>query len=199
MATEVGIANAALRRLGATRIASFTDGSKSANCVLDFYEETRDELLRSHPWNFARSRQKLAQLATAPAFGFDYAYGLPSDWMRTVAVHDNDAGEGTIEYSEEIQGGQGVILASSSAVYLSYVAFISDPNRMPADFRKALSRLLATAMAIDLTKSNTIRSECDDEAKSLVRRAKSTDAQGSSPVRRPQGSWAAVRGGRRRA
>lgn len=192
----MGICNAALRRLGATPITSLTEGSKSANSIRDFYEETRDELLRSHPWNYARSRQKLAQLATAPAFGFDYAYGLPSDWMRTVGVHDNDGGFGTIEYSEEIQGGQGVILASSSEVYLSYVALITDPNRMPADVRKALSRLLAAAAAIDLTKSNTIREACEEEAKALVRRAKSADAQGSSPVRRPQGSWAASRGGR---
>ncbi len=79
MATEVGVANAALRRLGANIIASFTEGTKSANCATEFYEETRDGLLRVHNWNFATKRVKLAQLATAPVFGYDHSYALPAD------------------------------------------------------------------------------------------------------------------------
>lgn len=195
MATEVGLANAALRRIGASIITSFTQGTKSSDCARDFYEDTRDELLRVHNWNFATKRVKLAQLSAAPAFGYDHAYALPSDWIRTISVHDNDAGLGTIEYKEESQNDQNVLLSSSDDVYLRYVARITDPNRMPADFRKALSRELASAMALDLSKSNTIKSECDKEAEALVRRAKSSDAMGSTPEARPMGSWAASRGG----
>jgi hypothetical protein len=199
MATEVGIANTALRRIGATRITSFTEGSKSADCVNEFYAETRDDLLRSHNWNFATERVKLAQLTTAPAFGFEFAYGLPADWIRTVSIHDNDAGVGTIEFKEEFQDGQNVILADASDVYLRYIGKVTDPNRMPADFRTTLSRHLAAAMSVDLSKSNTIRSECEGEAAKTLRRAKSTDAMGASPERRPVGTWAGARnGGNRR-
>jgi hypothetical protein len=195
MASEVVIANTALRRLGANTITSFMEGSKSANCVLDFFEETRDDLLRAHAWNFATKRAKLAQLANAPAFGFDHAYGLPAGWIRTISVHDNDGGFGTVEYKAENQDGQNVLLCSSEDVYLRYVARVTDPNRMPPDFRAALSRRLAAAMALDLTKSNTIKQQCDQEAEDMVRRAKSADAMGSTPERRPSGSWAMSRGG----
>lgn len=195
MATEVGVANAALRRLGANIIASFTEGTKSANCATEFYEETRDGLLRVHNWNFATKRVKLAQLATAPVFGYDHSYALPADWIRTVSVHDNDAGVGIIEFKEENQDGQNVLVTSSDDVYLRYVARVEDPNMMPPDFRKALSRELASAMALDLTKSNTIKEQCEKESEVLVRRAKSADALGSSPERRPSGSWAGSRGG----
>lgn len=193
MATDVEIANTALRRLGANRIVSFTDGTKSSDSVSEFYDETRDDLLRAHNWNFATQRVKLARLATVPAFGFSYAYGLPSDWLRTVSVHDNDAGDGAVEYKEEYLAGQNVLLCSAEDVYLRYVSKITDPNRMPPDFRLALSRKLAAAMAVDLAKSNTLQETCAKEAESITRRAKSADAMGSTPERRPRGSWADIR------
>ena len=196
MADQVGIANTALRRLAANPIVSFADGTKSANCVNAFYEETRDDLLRAHAWNFATTRVKLAQLSADPAFGFDHAYGLPADWVRTVSVHDNDAGVGSIVFKEETQDDQNVLLSDAEDVYLRYVAKITDPNCMPPDFRRALSRALATAMALDLSGSNTIRDACDTEATKLLLRAKSADALGSSPEQRPRGSWATSRGGR---
>lgn len=163
--------------------------------MIDCYAETRDDLLRSHPWNFATKRVKLARSSTAPVFGFDYAYALPADWLRTVSAHDNDEGLGVIEFKEEQQTSARVVVTNAEDVYLRYVARVEDPNLMPADFRKALSRSLADAMAIDLAASNTIRDEVSKEASDLVRRAKSADAMGSSPERRPMGSWAASRYG----
>jgi hypothetical protein len=181
MATDVEIANAALRRLGAGTVTSFTQGTKSANCVNDLYVVTRDNFLRAHNWNFASKRVKLAQLSTAPAFGFDYAYALPSDWIRTVSVHDNDAGVSTVTYKEETQDDQNVLLCSSTDVYLRYVSRVTDPNRMPPDFRTAFSRRLAAEMALDLTASNSIQAASDQEAERLLLRAKSADAKGQRP------------------
>ena len=98
MPAVTDIVNKSLRMIGATRITSLTDGSTNANAANDIYTEVRDELLRSHPWNFATKRAKLAQSATTPTFEFDYAYPLPSDWIRTVSVHDNDPRYGTLFY-----------------------------------------------------------------------------------------------------
>lgn len=195
MTTDVGIANTALRRLKANTITSFTEGTKSANCVNDLYDSVRDELLRAHNWNFATKREKLAQSATAPAFGYDNAYSMPSDWIRTVSAHPDDSGIGTVEFKEENQDDQNVILCDADDVYLRYISRVTDPNRMPADFVKAFARSLAEAMAMDLANSNTVRAECEKEAEILLRRAKSSDAMGSTPERRPSGSWATSRGG----
>ena len=53
MASETGIINSALRKLGATRIVNRTDGSVSANIADDLFNDVRDRMLRSGKWNFA--------------------------------------------------------------------------------------------------------------------------------------------------
>ena len=130
MASDTSIANQAMRMLKANRITSLTDGSNNANAANDVFAEVREELLRSHAWNFATKRQKLAQLSTVPVFEFDNAYALPSDWIRTVSVHDNDAGAGTVLYREEEIDDQGVILSSAAGTFL-YMSTLHELRRTP--------------------------------------------------------------------
>src|SRR3990167_757086 len=189
------VVNKSLRLIGASPITSLTDGSTSANAADDIYTEVRDELLRSHPWNFATKRQQLARSATAPGFEFDYAYPLPSDWLRTISVHDNDAGHGTLLFREEIVGAQRSIVASADTIYLRYVYQMTDRNLMAADFRAALAAALARDMAITLTSSSALEERMTIKADRLLARARSADALGAFPELRPRGSWAGSRGG----
>lgn len=198
MPSEVDVINVGLRHVGASVIVSLTDGSDNANVAGSIYEHVRDDLLASHPWNFATKRVKLAQSATAPAFEFDYAYPLPSDWLRTISVHDNDAGHGTVLYRSELIGGQRAIVASSSDIYLRYVARVTDPNAMTPDFLNALSRVLARDFSIPIASSNTLFEQMSKAADRAIAKARSTDAMGGFPELRPRGSWAASRGGWRR-
>jgi hypothetical protein len=198
MASDTEIANVALRLIGATPITSLTDGSDTANVIDDIYSEIRDDLLSSHPWNFATKRVQLAESATTPSFEFDHAYVLPADWLRTISVHDNDAGHGTVLYRAEQVNGQTVLVASSDALYLRYVARITDPNIMSADFRRAFALSIARDIAIPLASSNSMRDTYASEAGRVVARARSADAMGSFPELRPRGSWASSRGGYRR-
>lgn len=198
MPGETDVVNVALGHIGATSIVSLGDGTKSANAASLIYAERRDKLLRSHPWNFATKRRKLAQSSTVPGFEFDHAYPLPSDWLRTVSVHDNDAGHGTMLYRMEQINNQNAIVTSVDNVWLRYVARITDPNLMASDFRDALEFTLARDLAIPLTSSRSLRDDMKEEAKSATANARSTDAMGSFPELRPRGSWAASRGGRRR-
>lgn len=192
------VMNLALTHVGATRITSRDDGSASANAVDEVYDEVLEELLRSHNWNFATTRVKLARSSTAPAFEYDYAYPLPADWLRTRSVHHNDAGHSTVEYRMELINGQRAIVASSDDIYLRYVKLITDPNLMTADFRTALAYHLAKPLAIKLASSSTLRDEMKDEATRHTAKARSSDSQDQFPERRPRGSWATARGGRRR-
>ena len=198
MPGDTDICNVALRRIGASRIVSLTDGSTSANVANDIYEEVRDDLLRSHPWNFATKRVKLAQSATAPTFEFDHAYPYPSDWLRTISVHDNDAGHGTVLYRSELIGTQHAIITSSDDVWLRYVSRVTDPNLMAPDFRKAFELALARDMAIALTSSNQLHESMSILAERALNKARSNDALGAFPELRPRGSWATSRGGWRR-
>ena len=64
---------------GAKRILALTDSVGSAGIASDILVSERDDLLRAGVWNFAITRIKLGQLAVLPAFGWSFAYGLPSD------------------------------------------------------------------------------------------------------------------------
>lgn len=195
MPSETDVANAALRLIGANRITSFTDGSKNANAVQDVFSGLRDDLLRSHLWNFATKRIKLARSSTAPAFQFTYAYALPADWLRTAGAFDNDAGVGTLVFAEEQVADQRCLVASVEDVYLEYIAKVTDPNLMPADFIRALEFALARDLAIPVASSNSIMAAMAEQARQKVAWARSHDAAGGFPRQRPRGSWATSRGG----
>lgn len=194
MPAETDVINFALRLIGADPIASLDDGSHNANVARSFYTEIRDQMLRGHPWNFATKREKLAQSSTVPAFEHDHAYPMPSDWLRTISIHDNDAGFSTMLYSVEEIDGKTAVVTSADHVYLRYVAKVTDVNRMPPDFRKALEYRLAAAMAVPLAGSNTLRAECTKMGDRAMAQARSSDAMGGFPERRPRGSWASSRG-----
>ena len=195
MSSDTDIANVAMRLLKANRIASLTDGSNNANKAVDIFSEIRDSLLRSHNWNFATKRQKLARSATAPTYEFDYAYPLPSDWLRTIAVHDNDAGSGIVLYREEEVAGQGAIITSSEDIWIRYVYRVTDPNRMSADFRMAFSYVLAVALPGISNLSADREDRLEGRANAKLRMAKHSDAIAATPERRPAGSWVGVRSG----
>lgn len=195
MASDVEIVNVALRALGANRITSLSDGTKNANVADDIYTFVRDQVLRSATWGFATSRQQLSRLSDAPAFGFDYQYALPSDWLRTVSVHDSDDGMGTVVYKEETYESQRVLLANSDAIYLRYIARITDPALFTSDFTIAFAIELAKRMAVSIPNSNTIKADLENEVKAIILGAKSTDSAGSTPESRPPGSWVTARFG----
>jgi hypothetical protein len=184
--------------VGASAITSLGDGTTPANVADDLYTEVRDDLLRSHNWNFATKRVKLAQSAVEPIYEFDYAYPLPADWLKTVSVHNNDAGHGTVLNRMEVVNNQRAILASSSELWLRYVFQVTDPNIMAADFRRALALALARDLSVALASSNSLQQSLEAQAARKLAAARSTDAMGAFPELRPRGSWAGVRGGTRR-
>lgn len=195
MPSKVDIANRAIRKVGGNRITSFTDGTPNANIIDDIYDELLDDLLR-YPWNFATKRVKLAQSVTVPVFGFDHAYTLPADWIMTVSAHGSNSIEDTLFFREEIVAAQNVIVTSADEVWLRYIFRVTDPNLMSGDFRAALTSALAAELAIPVAASNTLHDTLAKQAGTFMAKARSTDGMGSSPERRPVGSWARSRFGR---
>lgn len=193
MSSVTDIYNGALRLVGGSRVTSPTDGSKNANAANDVYPELRDDLLASSPWNFATKRQQLARSSTAPGFGFSYAFPLPSDWIRTVSVHGDDAGTGPLNYREEVVNSQRAIVTDSPDCYLRYIFRQTDPNVMSANFLRALELALARDLAVPIASSNTLEDQLARKAERALARARSVDALGSFPERRPRGTWASVR------
>jgi len=188
MASEVGIANSAFRKVGVRgTITSFDQGTPAANFASDRYAELRDEMLRGHPWNFGKRRVKLAKLSTGPTVpnGWNY-FQLPADWLRTINVYDNDAGVGTLEWYHE---DDKRISAGREEIWCDYVYQVTDPNAMPPDFREALAYAMAVEVAIDLVGSRTLSDTMAERGAEKLLVAKGNDSQGDGPRRLPVGSW----------
>lgn len=191
MATVVGICNRALQKIGATRITGLDQGTKNANECNDAYEPLRDRLLRSHYWNFATRRAKLAQLSEVPASEWDHFYALPDDWLRTVEIHGNDAGAGRASYAHE----DGKVASSFDELWMIYIAQITDPNTMTSDFREYLSVALAHDLAISIGNSGTQKDRLKVDLRDAKLLAISTDAQDDPPEDWPDGDWITARMG----
>jgi len=198
MPSKTEIANGALRHIGGGRVTNVdTDNTPKSQVILDIYDALLKSMLRSHNWNFATKRQQLAQSSNTPEFEFDYAYPLPSDWLRTTSVTPNDAGYSTILYRMEKVGSQRCIVCSSSQLFLRYVFYETDANKYASDFAEALEFALARDLAIPIAGSRSLRSDMKDEYRTAISQAKSTDSQGQFPELRPRGSWAGSRHGYR--
>lgn len=197
--TDTAIVNRALRRAGEARISAMTDAVPGAASARDVYDYERDSLLRSHPWNFATARYKLNRLADAPVFEFEYAYSLPSDFLRIVAVYDNEAGDGSVRYKMEslLSGGDWhrVILCDAEDVYARYVRKVTDTSLFDPLFADCLVLKLASIFATDLTNSNTLMQLFEQKLRDVRSDARSTDGIEDMMDRRPIGSWAASRHG----
>jgi hypothetical protein len=190
MTSEVAICNSALAKVSNNRISSLTEGSTAGDLCNEMYARIRDRLLRRHIWNFNKKRVKLAQLATAPLFGWTYAYQLPSDWVRNIAVYPDSAGLNPT-HAYEVEGR--TILADHEDIYLVYGASITDPNDFDGMYREALAYALAVELAVPLAKSAALRDRMATAFEAYVMEAQTIDGQDDPPDYPPEPGWADVR------
>ncbi|MCO1435447.1 hypothetical protein [Burkholderia multivorans] len=157
MASQVGICNRALTKLGDKRITALDEDSKAAAVLNSMYDDVLDACLREHVWSFAKTRAQLAALADAPLFGFGYQYRLPANFIRLIQI-----GQFLVYPKTDTRGlfsiEDGNILTDLPApLYIRYVKRVTDPNAMDALFREAFACRLAVEACESLTQSSTKR------------------------------------------
>jgi hypothetical protein len=185
MASTTGIINSAIRKLGASRITGRDDGSRNANIADDIYDDVLEKTLRSANWKFAKTLAKLARSSVDPAFGFDYTYEQPSDYVRTVAVYNNDAGVGIARYKLHGDGFH----SNDEEIYLEYIRLETDPNKMTADFRECLAYDLAKEMSTPIKAGKAIRDRLTKDYEDIRAIAKSQDSIEDLPEQVSEGQW----------
>lgn len=180
MASWVQIANLALRRLGADRIASLTEDSEGARAVNDVYETVRDQVLRLHPWNCATTLKAVSADATAPAFGYDNAYTLPTDpyCLRVLRLYSGDYPDLTIEYKVN---GRKIHTDSDAPLNLLYIARLTDPEQFDATLTVAIAAHIAAEIAFRLTNSRTAEEKMEKWAAATLADARHVDATEGTP------------------
>jgi hypothetical protein len=163
MASLVAIWNKALSGcLGERAAISQPDEQSAAAAVCRLhYEITRDTLLASHDWTFARRRSSLADLGNPPRL-WAYRYQLPSDCIRDRRITPASTGQAVrYEVASDVddQGGEiQVLYTNVAAPELVYTARITNTELYPPIFVEALAWSLAAAAADTIT-ADTRRQE----------------------------------------
>lgn len=179
--SPVQICNEAIAHVGGRRIIDLTDSSEEARLCLLFYETTRDALLRSHRWNFARSREKLGEVA-APPFGWAKAFQLPANCLRVVEFNGSETRD---EANEDFEIESGLLLTDSNKAEIVFIKRVEDANLFDSLFSKVLALHLGSAISRKLSGSETIASKLLVEAENLLPKARQTDANETRPRQRP--------------
>lgn len=181
MSTAVEICSNALIMLGESPINSFDDadspgGLDRARIASNLWDNTRDMLLRSHPWNCAIKRVILSPEVDSPAFGFSYSYALPGDWLRNHEINGISADE--VDFV--VEGRK--ILIDDSSLYLRYIFRNEDISSWDSMLVYCAQLAMAMRMAYPITQSDSRENSLKQELEYQLRKARAVDGQDESPA-----------------
>lgn len=190
--TQISIVNRALIRCGAPRVSSITQSdSQGAILCNALYNEIRDEVLRSHPWNFAIMRVQLSPTATAPAWGFQYEYELPADCLRVLPdVRDANENDDVEHYVEcDLNGNSKVLRTDEPIINIRYIRRHENESAWDSNFASAFAWKLAFEIAYSLTQSVALQGVCDKSYRAIIAEARSMDGMEGTPPQLIADSW----------
>ncbi len=181
MASEVDICNIALSNLGERSINDRTDQNQRARACDNRFEDVRDLVLRSHLWNCALKREgPLPSLATAPAWGYSYAYPKPAEMLRLIAVKEN-------EHAFKIEGDN--IVTDSSTLNILYIERVTDTAKYDSLLVQAIALRLATEIGQDLTGKTELKENLMRKYREVLSEARSADAAEGTPQKIESDLW----------
>lgn len=189
--TKLSLWNAALRLLGERALTSVTEEGESRRALDAVYDDGLLYCLAQGYWNFAiRTIEIYADTDLEPAFGLQYAFGKPNDWVRTFTVSASETFfEPYLRYTDETDFWYSDI----EPLYIRYVSKDSevglDLSRWPATFAKAVEAYLALEIAPLLTGTRTTRAEVEAIWHRRIVDARSKDAMNEPPGFPPPGTW----------
>lgn len=169
------IANRALNLIGAEPIQEFDSAGEAAQNLNIQLPAAVQEVLAYHPYRCARSRSTLAPLVDSPAFGYKYAYQLPSDFCSLIEAWSGGVKLDKTAYSME--GGQ--ILSDEEELGIVYTALPPTPESLTPAVQQAIEYLLAYKMAEITTASDNLTMRLYQEYQTALVESVKRDNQGS--------------------
>ena len=165
------IINRALMKAGLPLAATLQDCDWNANLI---FEDIVDELLRAHPWGFAQVFAVFSEPLRVPAHGFNYAYSMPDDWMRTVDVRaEHDLRSPKARYV--MTGRQ--LYTNVNPANVRYVRRIWTPDDWTPDFANAAEARLAAEIVALSGESMGLVPQLTQLAQIALDQARLTDAR----------------------
>ena len=145
MASKIDIISQALVLTGHDTINSLNDPGRVVRVALRVYDDAKETALKSSNWTFARFKAQLSKLTTDPIDEFTSAYQLPSDSLKVLFIRPRVRYK---IYQDQLYTNE------TGAIYIDYIANISEA-RMPGDFSRYLSFVLATDYGIPIREGIT--------------------------------------------
>jgi hypothetical protein len=186
--SSIQLSSRALIKIGATPISGFEDGTAESLVAATLYPSTRDAMLSAHPWSFATAQRVLPRLVGVPAADYDYAYQLPSDFLRALSAGEAGYGRGLDYRIVERR-----LHTNAASVTLTYI-FRPNESAFPPFFDQALIARLAAEFCLPITESTTRSEALQRLADDQFRQARLIDAQQDVPPRFEDYTLIGVRG-----
>lgn len=148
------ICNMALERIGSTPVANINGMDPKSIALRNNYDAARVEALASAPWSCAKL-WKVGVKVETPMPPWSFAYSYPSDALRIIEIQRYDSKEKAIPFKVSRQpGGVGLqINTDRDAATFIYTVDVENPADFDYDFIDALAWLLASKIAMPITKS----------------------------------------------
>ena len=173
--TDIGICSKALLKIGANMISSFDEGTAESEVANNLYPQIRDALLSSHPWSFAIAQKSLPRLLASPLADFEFAYELPSDFIRVIS-----AGIGSRSKGLQYKIIENRLHTNQPEVILTYI-FRPDEKSYPPFFYQCLIARLAAEFCLPLVESTSRTEFLTKVFEDEFRKAKLIDSSQETP------------------
>ena len=165
-----------------TEIAQLARNKSGGNINIDIptdksmsllFDITKNAMLSSHYWNFAKTRVSLAQDSTPPA-GTEWAaqYSLPVDCLAIYRIYI-DTGAEIVEYSHE---NHKILCNYVGEIHLVYIRREEDTSKYHDLFIEALVVKLAFEEIQNITNSKTEKQILGQEFKEKIALARRINA-----------------------
>lgn len=172
----IRIVNRAAIWLGtAQRISSLDDPAPLAEAARDTIDFCRDELLASHPWNFAIANRTTAQVPGADSDRYARAFERPADGLRFLPARpDQDWGGFDV-----IEQGPYLLTDAPPPLKTRWIVRVEDPSRWSPGFTHAMSAALAFEIFTVITGSDAMSQKLAGRLEAAIRDGKRQDGMAS--------------------
>lgn len=160
MASKIQIINAALAKLGQTQLTSLSENNESARTANALYDFVVEKVISRGPWSRARSRARLAQLASTPAFGYSYAYALPTTPSVVHVIRLVEGEDYTIEGNK--------LLCDYTSANIVFTGIITDATAYGSYLTEAITASLAAEMAASIGAEKSVVNGLTEIAEDII-------------------------------
>ncbi len=198
MATKIGVFNAALIELGHRRLADTGEAAEAARELNALWTRVVSDCLSEASWNFAMETVKAtADTGVTPEFGFTEVFAKPTDWLRTVAVSEDEYFSlPLLHYYDDASFWS----ANSSPIYVRYVSSDTglgfELSRWSAAFTRYVELEHAYRVCLKITQNAALKEQIGKDRDKARKCAKNQDAMNEpQPKFAPASGWTTARWG----